>query len=86
VRNGGDAFRTLSLPQAVLRMRQGYGRLIRSTEDRGVVLILDRRVLDKSYGRIVLAALPPARRIVAPMRRILDEMQRFYAERAEPEA
>jgi ATP-dependent DNA helicase DinG len=81
VDQGGDAFRALSLPQAVLRMRQGYGRLIRSTEDRGVVLLLDRRILDKSYGRIVLAALPPARRLVAPMHRILSEMSRFYAER-----
>ncbi|HMV67831.1 MAG TPA: ATP-dependent DNA helicase, partial [Myxococcota bacterium] len=78
---GGDPFRTLTLPQAVLKLRQGYGRLIRSTTDRGVVLLLDRRVIDKSYGRVVLAALPPARRLSAPWSRVREEMVRFYAER-----
>jgi ATP-dependent DNA helicase DinG len=78
---GGDPFKALTLPQAVLKLRQGYGRLIRSTTDRGVVLLLDRRVIDKSYGRVVLAALPPARRLSAPWARVREEMYRFYAER-----
>jgi ATP-dependent DNA helicase DinG len=75
---GGDPFKAMTLPQAVLKLRQGYGRLIRSTTDRGVVLLLDRRIHDKSYGRVVLAALPPARRVVAPARRVMEELWRFF--------
>jgi len=46
------------LPEAVLRFRQGFGRLIRTKTDRGVVVILDKRVLTKNYGRIFLESLP----------------------------
>jgi ATP-dependent DNA helicase DinG len=55
---GGDPFRQLALPQAILRLRQGFGRLIRTQEDRGIVAILDPRVLTKGYGRQVLKSLP----------------------------
>lgn len=54
-----DPFSQYSLPQAILRFRQGFGRLIRSQSDRGVVVILDRRVQSKSYGPSVLKSLPP---------------------------
>jgi predicted DnaQ family exonuclease/DinG family helicase len=53
-----DPFSQYSLPQAILRFRQGFGRLIRSRSDRGVVVILDRRVQTKSYGPMVLKSLP----------------------------
>ncbi len=53
-----DSFSQYSLPQAILRFRQGFGRLIRSQSDRGVVVILDRRVQSKSYGPQVLKSLP----------------------------
>jgi DNA polymerase-3 subunit epsilon/ATP-dependent DNA helicase DinG len=53
-----DPFSQYSLPQAILRFRQGFGRLIRSQSDRGVVLILDRRVQTKSYGAMVMKSLP----------------------------
>ncbi|MHC4819196.1 MAG: ATP-dependent DNA helicase, partial [Planctomycetota bacterium] len=56
--NGGDAFRELSLPQAVLRLRQGFGRLIRDHDDEGAVAILDPRVVTKRYGRTFLQSLP----------------------------
>jgi Rad3-related DNA helicase len=46
------------VPQAVLRFRQGFGRLIRSKADRGVVVILDKRVLTKFYGQVFLQAIP----------------------------
>jgi ATP-dependent DNA helicase DinG len=59
--NGGDAFRDYSLPQAILSLRQGIGRLIRSREDRGVIAILDPRLLTKSYGRKFLHSLPRMR-------------------------
>ncbi len=57
---GGNAFREFSLPQAALTLKQGFGRLIRSRADRGVVAILDSRVANKSYGRYFLDSLPPA--------------------------
>jgi ATP-dependent DNA helicase DinG len=56
--NGGDAFGEYSLPEAILRLRQGVGRLIRTKQDSGIVVILDPRILTKSYGRAFLNALP----------------------------
>lgn len=55
---GGDAFQSFSLPEAILKLRQGAGRLIRSKTDSGMVVILDSRILSKSYGRAFLRALP----------------------------
>ncbi len=54
-----DPFQEYYLPEAILRFRQGFGRLIRTASDRGVVAILDRRVLSKQYGRLFLESLPP---------------------------
>jgi DNA polymerase-3 subunit epsilon/ATP-dependent DNA helicase DinG len=53
-----DAFNEYSLPEAILRFRQGFGRLIRTQSDRGVVAILDKRVITKRYGRAFLDSLP----------------------------
>jgi len=79
LRAGGlDPFRADTLPRAVLRLRQGFGRLVRGHQDRGVVLILDRRLHDRWYGRQFLAALPPATRAVGPSRMVLQRVQRFY--------
>lgn len=55
---GGDPFRDDSLPRAVLRFKQGFGRLIRSSEDRGRVVVLDPRIVTTRYGRAFLRALP----------------------------
>ena len=60
---GGQPFRDYQLPEAVLRLKQGFGRLIRSRSDRGRVVILDPRVTTKSYGRIFLDSLPDCRRV-----------------------
>jgi ATP-dependent DNA helicase DinG len=57
-RRGGDAFLEHSLPEAILKFRQGFGRLIRSQQDRGKVVVLDPRVRTKAYGRRFLGALP----------------------------
>ncbi|MEW6086047.1 MAG: helicase C-terminal domain-containing protein [Chloroflexota bacterium] len=54
-----DSFNQYYLPEAILKFRQGFGRLIRTQSDRGVVAILDRRVLTKQYGRLFLESLPP---------------------------
>lgn len=59
--SGGNAFRDYQLPEAALALKQGAGRLIRSEDDYGVVVICDPRVTARSYGRVFLAALPPMR-------------------------
>jgi ATP-dependent DNA helicase DinG len=64
-RSGGNPFYNYSLPQAVLRLRQGFGRLIRSRDDRGIVAILDPRVRTKRYGRYFLDDLPSCREITS---------------------
>ena len=56
---GGSGFMQVSLPRAALLLAQGTGRLIRSTEDRGVVAILDSRIITKRYGSILLNSMPP---------------------------
>jgi DNA polymerase-3 subunit epsilon/ATP-dependent DNA helicase DinG len=53
-----DAFNQFSIPEAILMFRQGFGRLIRTKEDRGVVAILDRRIVSKSYGQAFIDSLP----------------------------
>ena len=58
VRAFEDAFAGYAVPQAVLRFKQGFGRLIRSSNDRGVCAVLDRRILTKRYGATFLQSLP----------------------------
>jgi ATP-dependent DNA helicase DinG len=60
---GGNPFRDYQLPEAVLKLKQGFGRLIRTRRDRGRVVILDPRVRTKQYGRTFLEALPDCRRV-----------------------
>ena len=68
-------FRTYSLPRAVIAFKQGFGRLIRSASDRGVVVVLDRRLVTKPYGRIFTASLPDVlkSRRIENVRRFLEE-------------
>lgn len=61
---GGNPFFDYQVPQAVIKLKQGFGRLIRTATDRGLVVILDPRVLTKAYGRTFLEALPECRRFV----------------------
>ena len=61
---GGTPFFDYQVPQAVIKLKQGFGRLIRSRSDTGMVAILDPRVLTKGYGRSFLAALPACRTFV----------------------
>jgi ATP-dependent DNA helicase DinG len=61
---GGDPFRTYQLPEAVLKLKQGFGRLIRTSEDSGTVVILDSRILHKAYGQLFLGSLPNCRRVI----------------------
>jgi ATP-dependent DNA helicase DinG len=61
---GGIPFTEYQVPQAVIKLKQGFGRLIRTQRDTGLVVILDPRILTKNYGRVFLEALPPCRRFV----------------------
>lgn len=75
---GRNAFGEYMLPHAALRLKQGFGRLIRTATDRGVIVISDPRVVTKQYGMHLLSGLPPARRLKGPWSRLLPEIQRFY--------
>jgi ATP-dependent DNA helicase DinG len=77
---GRDPFMAYSLPEAVIKLRQGYGRLIRSSTDRGAVLLLDRRIHERRYGQVMLRSLPPARRVVGPWRRVAQALRDLYSE------
>ena len=77
---GGDAFHEYLLPLAALRLKQGFGRLIRSRDDRGVVLLLDSRILTRRYGRYLRDSLPRAPLVKGPWCEVERAVRRFYAE------
>jgi ATP-dependent DNA helicase DinG len=76
-RRGGEPFRDYQLPQAVIALKQGVGRLIRDSKDRGVLMLCDPRLMSKAYGRIFLRSLPPM-----TQSRDLADVERFFAEEA----
>ncbi len=78
-RDGGNSFMEYILPHAALRLKQGFGRLIRATTDRGAVALLDRRILEKGYGRYFLGTLPQAPVITAPWIEASEQLLRFYS-------
>jgi ATP-dependent DNA helicase DinG len=57
---GGNAFYDYQIPEAIIQLKQGFGRLIRSKNDRGILALLDKRVVTKGYGGSFLRSLPPA--------------------------
>jgi ATP-dependent DNA helicase DinG len=73
-RNGGNPFRDEQLPQAVIALKQGVGRLIRTETDRGVLVLCDPRLSGKSYGRVFLDSLPPL-----PRTRAVGDVEAFFA-------
>ena len=75
---GGDPFREYMLPHAALRLKQGFGRLVRSSTDRGVVVIADPRVVTKAYGRGLIEGLPPARRLIGKWADLVAPLRAFY--------
>jgi ATP-dependent DNA helicase DinG len=85
-RDGGSSFHRYMLPHAALRLKQGFGRLIRSRSDRGVVVLLDSRVLEKSYGRYLLESLPPAPVRTGAWPELMTELATFYAAAVAPAA
>lgn len=75
---GANSFVSYMLPHAAIRLKQGFGRLIRSRADRGAVVILDGRIVTKSYGRYLVESLPPARLLTGTWAACRDELANFY--------
>jgi ATP-dependent DNA helicase DinG len=76
---GLDGFENYMIPAATVRLKQGFGRLIRSTSDRGLVVLLDGRAASTRYGATILSSLPPATRIEH-----LDDLESFFPTRDRP--
>ena len=74
---GGNAFMDLSLPEAVMKFKQGFGRLMRRSSDHGVVAVLDGRLLRKQYGRFFLNSLPETKTCFGDMESILRSVENF---------
>ncbi len=77
-REGGNAFMQFALPQAAMKLRQGFGRLMRRQSDRGVVAILDSRIVKKSYGKVLLDSLPMTQRKIDARETVLRAMEDFF--------
>jgi ATP-dependent DNA helicase DinG len=76
-KRGGNAFMEISLPEAVIRLKQGFGRLIRHSEDRGAVVILDSRIATKRYGQLFIQSLPECRLVAEGLDAIEKEVAKF---------
>lgn len=76
---GGNAFTELSLPQAVTRLKQGFGRLMRRGDDYGVVVVTDPRIARKWYGSVFMQSLPETARICVPGDETVDAIREFIA-------
>jgi REP element-mobilizing transposase RayT len=72
-RTGGNAFMEYSVPEAIIKLKQGFGRLIRSKIDTGIVVLLDSRVSTKRYGKLFLDALPGCKRVIVDGRDARDD-------------
>ena len=76
-KKGGNAFMEISLPEAVIRLKQGFGRLIRHSEDRGAVVILDSRMVTKRYGNLFVESLPPCKVLTEGLPEIAKHVSKF---------
>lgn len=75
---GGDPFMDYSVPLAIVKFKQGFGRLIRNKKDRGCIVCLDSRLVTKGYGRLFLNSLPQCQQLFALGKDILEPMKEFY--------
>ncbi|HQN00053.1 MAG TPA: helicase C-terminal domain-containing protein, partial [Candidatus Hydrogenedentes bacterium] len=78
---GGNAFMDFSVPQAVIKLRQGFGRLIRRRTDWGTVVVLDNRIVTKYYGRMFLNSLPDVPVVRGPAEKVWEALEKFYREK-----
>lgn len=82
-KKGKNPFFDYGLPQAIMKFKQGVGRLIRKKSDRGCIVCLDKRIVTKAYGKMFFKSLPPSRVIQAPGKEVFEEMKRFYSKELE---
>jgi ATP-dependent DNA helicase DinG len=75
--SGGNPFLDYQVPLAVIKLRQGVGRLIRNRRDRGIIVILDPRILYKPYGSIFLQSMPTSNVYQGTLQGVLDQTERF---------
>jgi ATP-dependent DNA helicase DinG len=78
LRQGANPFTSFTVPQAVLKFKQGFGRLIRARTDRGIVVVLDQRILTRPYGKVFLKSLPETRLRTVPLAVLLEDVRRFF--------
>ena len=76
-KRGGNSFMELSVPEAVIKFRQGIGRLIRRSDDKGVVVVLDRRIYEKRYGSIFTSSMPECKRLYEPLSELTNKINDF---------
>ncbi len=74
---GRNAFWELALPDAIIRLRQGFGRLMRRQDDYGAVLVLDSRIVRKRYGRYFLSSLPKTKTVISSVQGLLQAFEDF---------
>jgi ATP-dependent DNA helicase DinG len=76
-KRGGSSFMEISVPEAIIKFKQGFGRLIRHSDDRGVAVVLDSRLATSTYGQLFVESLPKCRLIPDRIDRIEKEVTRF---------
>ena len=76
-KRGGSSFMELSVPEAVIKFRQGTGRLIRRSDDKGVVTVLDKRIYEKRYGASFVNSLSECKKLYAPLNELTKSINRF---------
>lgn len=76
--DGRNSFLEYSVPQAIIQFKQGFGRLLRSQQDRGCIVCLDHRLLSKSYGKLFLNSLPSCKNYFGSKEDVYKEMKNFY--------
>lgn len=76
--DGQEPFKAYSLPQAILKLKQGFGRLIRGKKDKGAIVILDPRILKKNYGKAFLSSLPQCVEAKGSKEEVIRQLRQFY--------
>jgi ATP-dependent DNA helicase DinG len=77
-KRGGNPFLEYTVPQAVIQFKQGFGRLVRSKTDYGSIMIFDRRVVEKNYGKSFIGSLPLCRLVKGHAESVFSEVARFF--------
>jgi len=79
-KRGGNSFASLSIPEAIIKFRQGFGRLVRRSTDKGAVVVLDKRLCSKPYGRKFIDSIPETKRMYAHLDEIVSSIKELLSE------